>query len=247
MVSDFIRVGTKIDIMPDEVNNAENEEFNAVFHSKVQDMFPNGDLEVDMPTVNGKLILLHNGIRYRLICYSDKATYVAKVKVVDRYKSNNMFLLRLRIITQFEKFQRREYFRCECTLDVKYLTITEEDIKKMEEAKAVDKNGVYLPEPTKLYMDGVALDISGGGIRFTSRQKLPEEGLVEVLFNLKMDDSAHEFAVIGKVLSSSEMKSNSHRFENRVQFTHIKNEERETIIRYIFEQERKLRKLAGGR
>lgn len=247
MISDFVKVGTKVDIMPDEISTTENAEFNAVYHSKVQDIFPNGDLEIDMPTVNGKLILLHNGVRYRFICYSDKATYVAKVKVVDRYKSNNMFLLRIRIVTQFEKFQRREYFRCECTLDVKYVTITEDDILKMEEAKTTDKNGVYVPEPLKMYQDGVALDISGGGIRFTSRMPIEPESLVEVVFNLKMDDAVHEFAVIGKVLSSVEMKESNRRYENRIQFTHIKNEERETIIRYIFEQERKLRKLAGGR
>ena len=247
MVSDFVKIGTKLDIMPDEVTSNGNEEFNAVFHSKVQDIFPNGDLEVDMPTVNGKLILLHNSVRYRLICYSEKATYVARIQVVDRYKSNNMFLLRIRILTQFEKFQRREYFRCECTLDVKYKTITEEEIQRMAVIQEKGETDVYPLEFSTMYSDGVALDISGGGIRFTSRQQVTVNDFVEVVFSLKMDESCHEFKVVGKVLSSNEMKGGSRRFENRVQFTHIRNEEREVIIRYIFEQERKLRKLAGGR
>lgn len=245
MISDLIKIGTKVDIMPDDVTGNGNEEFNSVFHSKVQDVFPNGDLEVDMPTVNGKLILLHNGVRYRVIFYTDKATYVAKAKVVERYKSNNMFLLKIRILTQLEKFQRREYFRCECTLDVKYAALTEEHIKKYDEWLAQKEQQDVEPFMVPYY-DGVALDISGGGIRFNSRQPLSSDGWAQIVFYLKTESFSREFTVIGKVLSSTYMEE-SHRYENRIQFTHIKNDERETIIRFIFEQERKSRKLAGGR
>ena len=247
MVSDIIKIGTKIDIMPDDVASTENDDYNAIFHSKVQDIFPNGDLEVDMPTVNGKLILLHNGVRYRVICYNDKATYIATAKVVDRYKSNNMFLLRLRFQTQFEKFQRREYFRCECTLDLKYATITEEEIREMSIMRDENKTSLMVPPFHRIFHEGVALDISGGGVRFTSRYPLPQDSIVEIKFELKWDNNIHEFDVAGNVLSSTPLEESNHRYENRVQFTHIRNDEREKIIRYIFEQERQSRKLAGGR
>lgn len=247
MVSDIIKIGTKIDIMPDDLTNNTNDDYNAVFHSKVQDIFPNGDLEVDMPTVNGKLILLHNGVRYRVICYNDKATYIATAKVVDRYKSNNMFLLRLRIQTQFEKFQRREYFRCECTLDLKYAVLTEDDIKQMEALREENKGELFVNPINRIYMEGVALDISGGGVRFTSRNPIEQHSMVEIQFPLKLDNAFYEFNVIGNILSCTPIDENLRRYENRVQFTHIKNDEREKIIRYIFEQERKTRKLAGGR
>ena len=247
MVSDIIKIGTKIDIMPDDVASTENDDYNAIFHSKVQDIFPNGDLEVDMPTVNGKLILLHNGVRYRVICYNDKATYLATAKVVDRYKSNNMFLLRLRFQTQFEKFQRREYFRCECTLDLKYVNITEEDIREMAVLREENRETLRVPPIHRIFNDGVALDISGGGIRFTSRGPIKQDSIVEIKFELKLDNNIHEFDVVANVLSSLPLDESMRRYENRVQFTHIRNDEREKIIRYIFEQERKSRKLAGGR
>jgi len=246
MVSDIIKIGTKIDIMSDSLMEKHNPDENAVYHSKVQDIFPNGDLEIDMPTVNGKLIMLSHGIRYRIVSYADKGTYVAVAKVVDRYKANNMYLLRIRFITQLEKFQRREYFRCECTLEMKYGVITENDVHKMDEQEKNSKLR-YIDEPAVPFFNSVALDISGGGIRFVTKQQIQQESILFIKFSLNIDSNSREFRVVGKVLSSTQVENMNNRYENRVQFIRIKNEDRESIIRYIFEQERKVRKLAGGK
>lgn len=244
MISDYINIGTKIDIVPDNPDSMKDDEFSTVFYSKVQDFFPNGDLEIDMPTVNSNLILLHNSMRYRMVFYTDKATYIATAEVVDRYKSNNMFLLRVRLISQLERFQRREYFRCDCILDINFCSITEQEAESFDLTSALQEE--ITRENLMWYNDGVALDISGGGMRFTSRQKTEPGSYVRLIFTLPINEQYREFKIVANVLSCSPLEESTVRFENRVQFVHISGEEREAIIRYIFEQERKSRKLGRG-
>ena len=55
-----------------------------------------------------------------------------------------------------------------------------------------------------------------------------------------------EYKLLGRVLYSEELASRPGSYEHRIQFVNIMNDERESIIKFIFEEERKIRRREKG-
>ena len=89
---------------------------------------------------------------------------------------------------------------------------------------------------------GVIVDISGGGLRFVSRQQYQEGNILYLRFNLSINDLEKEFRLAAKVILSKEIEKRQNEYENRVKFIYIDNTTREEIIKYIFDEDRKNRK-----
>lgn len=240
MFSDIIKVGMNLELSQKTDSKEENTVEGISYSSKIQDVFPNGDLEIDMPLYQNKLVLLHNGVRYDIAFYAqNNTTYTAVGEVVDRYKSGNRYLLRMELKTQPVKFQRREFFRFECMLDFSYhdmeIRDEEEDLSKvLEQVKKKDSE--------QEWKNGVALDISGGGIRFISKEELTVGTYKRFYFELPVAGKLREIDAIGVVLSCKSSEGSKVKFENRIRFEYLSNACREAIIRFIFEEERKARK-----
>lgn len=77
MGSNIVNIGDKIDIRI--LQQAEQEKTEAViakvYKSRVQDIKPNGLLEISMPMDAGKMVLLSAGIRYECIFYTRNGLY----------------------------------------------------------------------------------------------------------------------------------------------------------------------------
>ena len=242
MVSDVIKIGMNLELFQETESEEENTAPGVVYSSKIQDIFPNGDLEIDMPLYQRKLVLLHNGVRYHVVFYSQNSTYTAIGEVVDRYKSGNRYLLRIKLITQPVKFQRREFFRCDCMIDLAFhkLYVCEEEGRTPALVLEEDKRR----DPGQEWTEGLALDISGGGVRFVAKEQ-PEVGTYHrVHFELAVEGKIRIFDVVGRILSCTRVPDSSTKYECRVKFVYLTNSDREEIIRFIFEEERKTRKLS---
>ena len=90
------------------------------------------------------------------------------------------------------------------------------------------------------------VDISGGGARFISKVRYTEGSLIRFVFSLFVNGQVTEYKLLGKVLKSSPMENREDSFENRIQFVNMVNDDRESIIKYIFEEERKMRHRERG-
>ncbi|MCR4955993.1 MAG: PilZ domain-containing protein [Lachnospiraceae bacterium] len=243
MVTDIIKVGTKIEIMPEPTDSVSDSGSTTSYVSMIQDIFPNGDLEIDMPIFQRKLILLHNGMRYKLVFISGKNTYIAIGEVVDRYKSENRYLLRVELKTQPEKFQRREFFRCEILLDLEYMNLPRpENLEQLDEILKLQEQDGFEQE----VYPALILDISGGGIRFVSKRENNVGDYKKFLFNLPVEGTMKHFAIPGRILACKLIQDSKVKYECRVEFVNIDSKQQEQIIRYIFEEERKIRKLSRG-
>ena len=74
---------------------------------------------------------------------------------------------------------------------------------------------------------------------------IPYEKHDQILFRftLEIDKRPREYSLIGKVVKSDLLEGEEQTgYEIRVQFVHINGKDRESIIRYIFEEQRKIRK-----
>lgn len=247
MDSNVIRIGDKIDIrMLQQVELAESTgQSPVVYKSKVQDIKKDDCLEVSMPTSGGKMVLLPAGVRYEFIFYTKAGLYRCIAQIKERYKVNNLFMLLIEPKSPLEKFQRREYFRFGCAMDMEYQHITEDEarIEDMEELRNAHKQNF----PQDSIRHGIAVDLSGGGMRFIGEEELQRDDFLFISILLRSMDNNHLLEVAGRILSCRKVEAAPNsakrevKYEYRIQFLTKDQKKREMIIKYIFEQERKNR------
>lgn len=229
-----------------EAKKKKMEEMDAIstrtFTSRVDSVVDDEQIQILMPIVEGKIIPLPLNTRYDVCFYTGNGMYKARVVVTDRYKENGFYFLVLTLSSQLRKYQRRQYYRLECTIPVPYRLLTDEDMAAIRE----DSNVLIEILEEMPFKNGNTLDLSGGGVRFISGEQLERE--THILINLSMIKQIDEkdIAVLGRVIASTRKDKKGERFEHRIEYANIDGQTREKIIKYIFEQERKKRHGSNG-
>ncbi len=224
------------------------------FNSKVVDEMKDGMLYLAMPLEGGRVIPLSIGETYLVWFYTGAEIYQCKAEVADRKREGNIFILVCKVLTQIEKNQRREYYRMGCVMELKYRLIEpkeelltnrlknnrydSEEERKQDEAE--------LEEIQSLFATGTVIDISGGGVRFNADSQLKKDENILMKIQLPIAEEDVQLELKGVVVSSEEIFNRRGMYDNRIQFLKIGEMQRETIIKYIFQQERiKLRREKG--
>ncbi len=70
--------------------------------------------------------------------------------------------------------------------------------------------------------------------------------LILCKYHLWIENESKEYSLVGKVLSSKEIENRPGIFEHRVQYVNMEAGNREEIIKYIFDEERKTIKNQKG-
>ena len=148
----------------------------------------------------------------------------------------------MELTTDIRKYQRREYYRLNCVLDMKVKSVAAAD--KMNYRNPAEQ--VYFMDTDITFSNGTMVDISGGGARFISRVQYPKGCNIQFAFSLFVSGKLTEYKLLGRVLYSEELASRPGSYEHRIQFINIMNDERESIIKFIFEEERKIRRREKG-
>ena len=214
--------------------------------SGIHDIEEDGTLELEMPTRGGKAVLVPMGIRYEMIFTMDQRLLKSEAQIVQRFRKDGFSLLKAKLVAPVVKFQRREYFRLNVMLPITFITLDERagtlermaDIRQLLEGR---KEELVIGE-------GTIMNISGGGIRFITDTELDEE--TEYLFMRFAIETGGEqsrtIALIGQLVAKELTEDKKHN-AYRVKILFKDSRCQELIIRYIFEQERKIRrKQLGG-
>ncbi len=200
---------------------------------------------IEMPVSQGILVPLKIGEHYIVTFFTGKGLYRCQAEVVDRFHEDSLPVAVVKFRSAFEKLQRRQYYRMECLLPLYFRVVTKEEtlqiLRDKQEGTLMDRTEEDDTIGTRNY-DGMALDISGGGVRFNSTF-LAGAGKV-ILLQIPFDspDAKELQNLFAKVLTATPVPNRSGLYEHRVEFVLISNEERERIIRYIFLEERRRRK-----
>jgi c-di-GMP-binding flagellar brake protein YcgR len=147
-----------------------------------------------------------------------------------------MYILIAELTSNLHKFQRREYYRFNCLVDVETRLLSDDETKSVEGGKPEIDYAAPM-------IDGVIVDISGGGARFLTTAPLIEGRKIILKFKLSIMDVDRPFLLLANILYSKKIENRPGHFENRVKYEYISNSTREEIIRYIFDEERKNRKM----
>lgn len=237
MLSKFISMHDKVELQYlDKENDETGMSRNKTYLSSVYEIMSEDTLEITMPMEQTKLILLPVDSEYNMIFYGASGLYQCFARIIDRYKSNNVYILVVELTSNLRKYQRREYYRFSCALEMCARNLQETEIQ------AIEQNMPYALTPGLPLRQSVIVDISGGGLRFLSSQRYEPESLLYCSYHLMKNGEKKKYEVIGKVLSVKELENRSGTFEHRVQYFDMKEDEREEIIKYIFEEERKNRR-----
>lgn len=237
MLSKFVEEGNKIELQNVEKDGEkQGEEKRRTYFSSVHEILSEDTLEITMPMENTKLILLPVDSEYNMIFYGESGLYQCFARIIDRYKSNNVYILVVELTSNLRKYQRREYYRFSCALEMAARNLEE------TEMQAIEQNIPYSLTPGLPLKQSVIVDISGGGLRFISSQSYEPGSLIYCSYHLLKGSERKKYEVIGKVLSVKELEKREGTFEHRVQYYDMDTETREEIIKYIFEEERKSRR-----
>lgn len=246
MLSNLISIGDKIDLQK-KVNDTNQVEIKQ-YVSQLFD-YREHEATIAMPISNEKLILLEVGERYRLCFYTKMGLYQCDAVIIERFYENNISLVTVRFLSDFEKFQRRQYYRLNYVMDVEYRIETEKEkeyINKIEQNEFLtsEEKEAFNNDLIKLqnfWIGGKSNDISGGGIRFHSISLGTVGERIRIKLELLNKTYRRELIVVGIIKSVIKSLNKSDYFEYRVEFIEINYEEREAIIQFIFQEERRIR------
>lgn len=237
MLSKFITEGDKIELRAvSRSAEQKSENTQKVYFSQVYQILSEDSLEITMPMEQTKLILLPVDGEFDLVFYGKGNLYQCFARIIDRYKSNNVYILAVELTSNLRRYQRREYYRFSCALEMCARTLEE------EEMQAIEKKMPYVLQPNLPIKRSVIVDISGGGLRFLSTQRYEPGSLIYCSYYLLKDGELKKYEVVGKVLAVREMENRAGVYEHRVQYYNLDVNTREEIIQFIFEEERKNRR-----
>lgn len=235
MLTNYVKPGQKVELQyVEKATDGTGDTLKKIYTSTVYDVLSEDRLEIMMPMEKTKLILLPVDAEFNICFYTEQGLYQCFVQIIDRYKSNNVYILVLELTSNLRKYQRREYYRFSCALEMEARDLLE------EEKMAVEQEDYHLIPGLPLKRS-VIVDISGGGLRFVSTQKYEENSLIYCTYYLMLNGQKKKYELVGKILSVKEIQGRAGTYEHRVQYMNLHVDEREEIIRYIFEEERKHR------
>ncbi|MCR5143984.1 MAG: flagellar brake domain-containing protein [Lachnospiraceae bacterium] len=219
----------------------EREEGN--FFSTVFDVNDDDTVDINVPIVKEKYKLLPKNVRYELLFTTSSGMYKADATITEHLKREGFYLLRFKLTTSLKKQQRREYYRIDCNINAMFMGLIEEAAMKPDIQQC--KEVMHHADMLKVRGIGVLLDISGGGTRFVTSNSLKNISFLLIRFKIESENVNEEIEIVGKIISSERSKTRD-RYIHRVQFFHKSEKERERLISYIFEEERRIRKKEQG-
>lgn len=242
MLSKIITPGDRIELIrPVRQQEKKDEKKEKIQHDKpyvsqVYDIMVDEQLKIAMPIVEGRVIPLPLHGRYNACFFTSGGLYQAKVVITDRYKEDGLYILVIELTSELKKFQRRQYFRLEYTMDIQYKEIS------AEEFMTIISDGNEMDSLISYGMkNGIILDLSGGGVRFTSNEQLEKNTDLVLSINIGVTQETL-LGIAANVISSKKVENRDRIYEHRAEFRNLKSTSREMLIKFIFETERRLRK-----
>lgn len=203
------------------------------YGSQVLDFDGDRTAKIAMPISEGKVIPLEIDDDYNLCFFTNSGLYQCTAQIKKRYTENRMYVMDVIFLTPLKKFQRRKFYRLDCLFPIRYRIVPKEQFEKKNEAEQDNEKDEILWE------EGTISDLSGGGIRFHGNVECKKEDLVEIVLPLSLQSGIVPLSLYMKVVSCVHFEGSRVAYETRGEFLNINEKERETVIKYVFEEQRR--------
>lgn len=173
-------------------------------------------LAVGAPFNHGEVVPLREGTKVKLTFWDEAAAYSFEGKIMQRIAVPvPMFVLELP--DTVAKVQRRNFVRVSAFYPVSFCSVTKDGLSD--------------------FFNGTMLDLSGGGMRFLTKDRVENNSLLYVRINLPKG----ELKTAGRVCRAEKLEDSKH-YTVSVEFHDISERERDQIIRCVFDIQRAMRK-----
>ena len=203
------------------------------YGSQVLDFDGDRTAKIAMPISEGKVIPLEIDDDYNLCFFTNSGLYQCTAQIKKRYTENRMYVMDVIFLTPLKKFQRRKFYRLDCLFPIRYRIVPKEQFEKKNEAEQDNEKDEIL------WKEGTISDLSGGGIRFHGNVECKKEDLVEIVLPLSLQSGIVPLSLYMKVVSCVHFEGSRVAYETRGEFLNINEKERETVIKYVFEEQRR--------
>lgn len=245
MENSLISIGDRIELKqfenrPKKDDNSETDI--RIYKSQVLDILDEENIiQGAMPIYEGHLIPLELGSKYDACFQTSKGLYRAFVEVTARTKEEKIYIVQLKLISEFEKYQRREFFRLSTNIDMSIVAMTENEFRDFMVSKVIPE------EFENEICSGIATDISGGGTKIITRGQYPKGTVLVLDFDIVNDSGFNHVEILSKVVNCEKSEYKPELNEVRVQFKWVSNTIRENLVKFIHDEQRKLIQKERGR
>lgn len=213
-ITKLLEIGDNIEI---EIDNGESF---LRMKSEIISVINDCRVSLAMPIYQGRIYPVSVGGRFNIVFNKkNMGQFYFTAEVVKRMQKENLKLLVIEKKSDIRHFQRRDFFRLSILLNVNLEVI---------------ENGASVKT-----ISAISKDISGGGIRLITKEKLPKHTVVKC--NIILDDGI-VVEPFGKVIRCEPQPDSMIKYDVGVCFTAIDEKLRSQIISFIFKNQRKLRK-----
>ena len=234
-----LRVGDKIELKIIKTRSGLTPAEERVYVSQILDMHKE-KITAAMPIYEGHIIPLEVGSVLETYFYTAKGIFKTECIIQTRGREENVHIMVLSLLDDISKYQRREYYRLPCNIEVEVTPM------HVTEVISYSKEHVMPQEMMNEMIKGMIIDLSGGGIKIVTKIEFRKNDYLAVKFFINLDSGLKEIKLIGRVVASIQSPNDRHYYYNRVQFKEISMEIRDSIVKYIFEQQRKIQQKERG-
>ena len=203
------------------------------YGSQLLDFDGDRTAKIAMPISEGKVIPLEIDDDYNLCFFTNSGLYQCTAQIKKRYTENRMYVMDVIFLTPLKKFQRRKFYRLDCLFPIRYRIVPKPQFEKKNEAEQDNEKDEILWE------EGTISDLSGGGIRFHGNVECKKGDFVEIVLPLSLQSGIIPLSLYMKVVSCVHFEGSRVAYETRGEFLNINEKERETVIKYVFEEQRR--------
>ncbi len=201
-----LKPGVNVEFIVKDENNKEIR-----LRTLIERGFDGETFSVMAPVSEGMNYPMHAGERFKMLFtllddMNTKLAYSMKVEIVDRYKNEDMTLVKVRQISAPSREQRRESFRLSILKTFKY-----------------ERNGVS--------KDVLIKNLSATGLRGIVHERIPAES--ELKMHLILADGS-PMVVDSKVISCNPVPDSIKQYDLRLNFHNLKEADRTKLMNFIF-------------
>lgn len=217
-----LKAGVKFEL---EIYNDMDERIDNNFISQFEWAVKDNIAFIAAPILEGNIYPVRLGSVMKGYFINKDDLYKFKAVVLDRTVRENLAYLKIELKSDIEKIQRRQFFRFDYSVPIKYRVVTSMNPEVNEK----------IP-----FIKTITRDLSGGGlcILLEAKVNLHEQVECELPVN-----NGRVVRFFGKVTRFTKRDpEEKYKFEIGVSFRKIEYKDREAVIGFIFEEQRKLRK-----
>ena len=216
MKKSSIKMGDKVEIIPSGIITGKT------YTSKVEQLIDDNIAELHVPISYGSLVKLPLNTPHAFTFYTDNGMMRTEAVIEDYFILDGFKMMRIKMLNEAQKYQRREFFRFECSIHFNFGVLA-------------DAYDIALDKPTPEMHPALTRDISAGGMCFMSNLDAEIKSRCKCQIPLGGDD----FTTFGIIMHRQQLRDMHYKFQYRVMFMDLTAMEKDRIVKYIFTEQRK--------